>query len=84
MRDLNQLALKKEATPGTAESGFVSSDVHFRLREGDAPDPQADPVETEEVQATSSSRPVGIGATRFQAGVSAILKPSATPDTTAP
>lgn len=84
MRDLSQLALKKESVPGTAETGFDADDVYFRIRDGDAPDPAADPVETGEMQATSSSRPVGIGATRFQANVSAVIKPSATPMATAP
>ena len=84
MRDLNQLAAKKETTPGTAMTGFTSADVYVRLRDESAPDISADPIETGEMQASSSSRPVGMGIRNFKATASWVLRPSATPLTAAP
>jgi len=83
MRNIIQLALAQEATPGTAET-LNSGDVAFRIRDEDAPSPTADTIDLQESQQSSSARPVGIGVHRFAASVSANLRPGATPLTTAP
>lgn len=83
MRDLNQLAAKKEAVPGTAETP-TSAEVLVRLREGDSPDIAVDWMETQEIQESSSTRPSMAGPARFGANVSWILRPSGVPASTPP
>lgn len=83
MRDLSQLALKKQTNPETAVS-LSSSDILFRIREGDMPEIPVDFLETNEVQEYSSTRPSMTGTPKFQANVSCVLRPSATPLTVAP
>ena len=77
MRDLNQVAAKLEATPGTAEA-LVAGDVRMRIRDGDLPDFPFEAIETEEVQDFSSSRPMLIGTKEFRSDLSWLLRPSGT------
>ena len=83
MRDLNQLAAKKESVPGTAEVP-TSAEILVRLREGSSPDIAVDFTETQEIQESSSNRPSMSGPARFGANVSWILRPSIVPATTPP
>lgn len=83
MRDLSMLAAKIETVPGTAVNP-TSADVLVRLREGDAPQMAVELVDTEEIQEFSSSRPSKPAPARFQANVSWVLRPSATPASVAP
>ena len=83
MRDLTQLAFKQETTPGTAIA-VAAADVLVRIREGDSPNFEVDPVETQEVQAYSSSRPVRPGKRLFRGSASWVLRPGSAPDTVAP
>jgi hypothetical protein len=83
MRDLSQLAVKKQTDPVTAVVPD-STNVLVRLREGDAPEIPIDFNSTQEIQETSSARPSKPGIQRFQASASWILRPHATPATMPP
>lgn len=79
MRDLNQVLMRKETTPGTALTDLSGSDVTVRLTDESRFDPAAEAIETGEMQHSSSSRPSEIGAHRVSGLLSWILRPSLTP-----
>jgi len=72
-----------ETTPGTVVS-LAATDVRVRIRNGDLPECVVEPVETQEIQDTSSSRPVMTGRREFRAGASWIVRPHTTPLTQIP
>jgi len=84
MRTLRQLACKKEATPGTVEASIAAADITFKVTDDSRVNVRGEPIETGEVQANSSSRPVAIGSKIFEAEARAILRAHVTPLTAAP
>lgn len=84
MRDLNQLLIRQEPTPGTAITDFTSADLAVRLTDDSRVDPNIEQVSTGEIQGSSSSRPDGQGARSFAGLLSWILRPSLTPASAPP
>lgn len=75
-----ELAIEIEATPGTPET-LVSGDLLVRTRDGDTATEDVDQFDTEEVQGTSSKRPLLPGRKLFDATMSYILRSPASQTT---
>jgi len=73
MAILAELAVEQEATPGTAET-IVQADVLSRIRNGFTIEPDAEQIDPDEIQATSSSRPLTIGRKLISIGASYQLR----------
>lgn len=68
-----EFAAEQEATPGTAET-IVEADLLVRMRDGDTWDLDVDIFDPEELQASSSKRPILAGRSLVDATISYLLR----------
>jgi hypothetical protein len=68
-----EFAAEQEATPGSAET-IVVADLLVRMRDGDSWDLDVDIFDPEELQASSSKRPIMAGRSLVDATISYILR----------
>lgn len=73
MAILAELGIEQEATAGTAET-IVAADLLTRIRNGFTVEPDAEQIDPDEIQATSSARPLAIGRKLISIGASYQLR----------